>query len=290
MTAPRVTIVSVLYNSMAVVGRMLASVPPGTPVVLVDNGTDDRSVLRALAKSQGATLIENETNTGFGAGCNLGAAAAGTEFVLFLNPDAELAPGALEALLKAADAHPEAAAFNPVIREANGKSGVRRRSVLVPRSDWQTGPLPDIDFTVPILSGAAFFVRRDRFEAVGGFDDGIFLYHEDDDLSLRLQDRFGPLMVARAAETIHHQGNSSVRTPQSAAFKAWHMGRSRVYTRRKHGHSLPFLSSFGAALWQLGSPDVLFSARKRAKRWALLKGVVSEYSGESPQPDGGNRH
>ncbi len=273
--AARVTIVCVCYNSDDVLPAMLGSLPDAAAVVLVDNAATGGGTLRALADGRGATLIQNDENKGFGVACNQGAALARTEFILFLNPDARLTPGSLEALVAAADRHPDASAFNPRIATPEGRAVFQRSSHLIDRAERMPRGWPDGDCQVPILSGAALFVRRAAFEAVGGFDPRIFLYHEDDDLSRRLKDRCGPLYFIRDACAEHIGGSSSARSPQIAALKAWHMGRSRVYVQRKHGRPFPRALSLGSAVIQLCSPAVLFSRRKRAKQVAFFKGVVS---------------
>lgn len=122
----RVTIVTVCYNSLEVLPEMLASVPAGTRVVLVDNVSSDRDALSALAQSHGATLVLNDENLGFGRACNIGAAEAETEFLLFLNPDAALQKGAIDALLQAAEDNPDASGFNPRITDGKGRQSFRR--------------------------------------------------------------------------------------------------------------------------------------------------------------------
>ena len=98
----RVGIVSVCYNSMSVLPRMLDSVPKNTPIVLVSNaGEKDDSPLAEIAASYNANLIVNKTNKGFGVACNQGADVLNTELLLFINPDAVLRPKALDELLKA---------------------------------------------------------------------------------------------------------------------------------------------------------------------------------------------
>lgn len=274
-TSPRTTIISVCYNSLAVLPAMLESVPHGTPVVLVDNASADPAALAQLAAERGVHLIRNEVNQGFGVGCNRGAQEATTEFLLFLNPDAVLQPGALEALESAMDRYPGAAALNPRLVNGDGRPYFKHRSVLLPRSAWMKRGWPVGDSPVPVLSGAALFVRREAFRAVGGFDPAIFLYHEDDDLSLRLARECGPLMFIRDAEVRHLEGQSTARSPQSAAFKAFHMGQSRVYAMRKHKIGGSMLRPVLAAASHLLSPATLLSARQRAKRWAYLRGVLS---------------
>ena len=117
--------------------------------------------------------------------------------------------------------------------------------------------------------------RKSALEAVGGFDPEIFLYHEDDDLSRRLRAERGPLMFIRAALVQHLGGRSSVRSPEVAALKAWHMGRSRVYAARKHGQKFAFGRALFQATAQLLSPAVLLSKRKRAKQWAFFRAVLA---------------
>ncbi len=273
----RVTIVSVSYNSLAVLPAMLATVPQGTPVILVDNASGDQTALQKTARDHGAMFLPQTENLGFGVACNRGAALAKTEFLLFLNPDAQLDPDTLGALVAAMDRYPHASAMNPRIVDGNGHPYFKRRSVLMPRSETLPRGWPDADCEVPVLSGAALFVRRAAFEAVGGFDPKIFLYHEDDDLSLRLRAEQGPLMFTRSALVRHLEGQSTARTPQSAAFKARAMGRSRVYAARKHGRPLAFATALVSALLQLASPFTWLSRRKRAKQWALLRGVISAF-------------
>ncbi|WP_348540407.1 glycosyltransferase family 2 protein [Ruegeria sp. HKCCSP351] len=272
---PRVTIISVTYNSVSTLPQMLASVPDGVPIVLVDNGSDDLEELERLAQLKNAKLILNDQNVGFGVGCNQGAAGVETEFLLFLNPDARLLKGSLEKLLAGADRHKTASAFNPAFTQKSGKGLLKRSSVLLPRKKWLRGIEADTDLQVPILSGAALLVRRSAFEKVGGFDANIFLYHEDDDICLRLDEQVGPLFFLPEAEVTHIGGKSSPRSPKVAAIKAWHMGRSRVYAARKHKRPAPFLHAFLSALLQAVSPLVLFSERKRAKQMAFLRAVWS---------------
>jgi GT2 family glycosyltransferase len=163
--------------------------------------------------------------------------------------------------------------MNPRIAEADGGEYFKRKSCLIPRSDWMARGWPGADCEVNVLSGAAIFVRRADFDAVGGFDPAIFLYHEDDDLSRRLYAERGPLMFIRAALVQHLGGRSSVRSPEVAALKARHMGYSRVYTMRKHGRPYAFARALISAFIQLCSPLVVLSRRKRAKQVALLKGT-----------------
>lgn len=272
----RVTIVSVSYNSSAALAEMLPNCPNDTKIIVVDNGSRDIETTRALAAEHDAKLIELGENLGFGSACNAGAEGAETEYLLFLNPDAKLKKGGLEALLDGADRHAAASAFNPAFLDKHGTPRFPFSSVLLPGKGKLANDRATEDKELKVLSGAALLVRREAFEAVDGFDTEIFLYHEDDDLSLRLAKKCGPLMGIAAAHLSHDQGNSTPRSAEVAAIKAWHMGRSRVYAMRKHGVKFPFLRSVALALFQTASPLTVLSGRKRAKHINFLRGVLSQ--------------
>ena len=274
-SARDVSVVTVCYNSAAVLPGMLESLPEGTQAIIVDNASADVEDTARIAARHGAHLIRNRANLGFGPACNRGAQAADTPFLLFLNPDARLQEGALAALLAAARDYPDAVAFNPRLSGASGKPQFKRRSKLLPRRQWLARGRPASDCEVPVLSGAAFFVRRADFDAVGGFDPAIFLYHEDDDLSLRLRAERGRLMFIHAASVTHLEGRSNERTPRSAAFKAEQLARSAVHAKRKHQRPWPFLSTLAEALAKILFLPNLLSARKRAQAAGFLKGTLA---------------
>ena len=183
--------------------------------------------MQRLADEHDAKLQFNIDNIGFGPACNQGAAKAETEFLLFLNPDAELQPHALDALIEAVNHYPNASGFNPKILDGKGRESFRRGSKIRPKERIK-GPIPTSDTELSVLTRSAIFCRRTLFEKIDGFDSAIFMYHEDDDLSLRLRDH-GPLMYCHGAQIMHLSGHGSPRKPEVAAFKAYHSTRSRVY-------------------------------------------------------------
>ncbi len=267
-----VTIVTVAYNSAAVLPAMLASVPEGVPVVIVDNASRDRDALRALAAGDRA-IIENAANEGFGRACNIGAEAALSEFILFLNPDTVLDAGALDALVASARAYPDASAFNPLILDEDGRAHLKRRSDLVARARWLPKEPPAQDMALPVLSGAALMVRKAAFDSIGGFDPAIFLFFEDDDLSLRLERACGPLMLAHSAEVRHVGGASSEPSRAAERIKNWHWGWSQIHVVRLHRGLATCAAPFGKALLRACSPATLASGARRRKYAARLAGM-----------------
>lgn len=278
----RTSIVTVSYRSASKLSEMLKSVPTSIPVFVVNNAPDEKDDLQNLcARHSQVSLIENTKNIGFGAACNLGARATRTEFILFLNPDTKLKEGCIEALELSADTYTQAVAFNPAMSNALGKPIFKRSSVLLPRHMHLGRGWPNESRKVNVLNGAALFVRKEAFDLVGGFDENIFLYHEDDDLSIRLSKDIGELMFIREAEVTHLSGHSTARNAEIAALKAKHMGWSRVYATRKHGIKFSGYHAVISALSQILNPALVFSKRKRAKQFAFVNGVLSALRDEA---------
>jgi GT2 family glycosyltransferase len=289
----RTSIISVCFNSSAVLARLLHSVPATASIILVDNGSEDLDATRVLAQTHHAQLISNKTNTGFGAACNQGASLSNTEFLFFVNPDSTLNTTTIAEMEAAADRHPEASCFNPRIVNRHGHTAFKRRSCLLKPAQTMRRGAPTQDSEVPVLSGAALFVRKTAFDQVGGFDANIFLYHEDDDITLRLRQQAGPAWFISEAQVMHLSGHSSGRSAAVAALKAWHMGRSLVYVTTKHQIRGAYMRAFWSALKQLLSPATLISKRKFYKNRAFLQGVLSarndQGAGSSPCPYAINR-
>lgn len=267
-----ISIIAVTYGSRNVLEGFLASLPKGQDVVVVDNGSDDGG--RDLAREYGATVVVPERNIGFGAGCNAGAQAAKGRAFLFLNPDARLMAETLSALVDAMARHPEGAAFAPVLVNEQGGVSFKRGSRIA-RVHKLPKACPETDVIAPAVSGAAMLVPRGAFEAVAGFDEAIFLFYEDDDLSLRLSQQIGPLYLVPSARVCHLGGQSSEEGLEMAAFKGFHWGRSRVYASSKHGSKAPLFRGLVNGLNYLLSVKSVRSPVRRAEAIGRLRGAWS---------------
>jgi GT2 family glycosyltransferase len=231
----RVTVVVVTHFSSAVIGSCLEAAAPAARVIVVDNasGDDTRAIVRRTLP--GATVIANAVGVGYGNAANQGLAAAGTEFVLLLNPDAVLAPDAVALLVAAADRWPDAAVLAPALKDPAGRwevshdVGLFARAALGPRTDSE----PTGDLCADYVSGAVMLLRRSVFERLGGFDPAIFLYYEDDDLCLRVR-RAGFSIVRVAAAVARHLGGGSIpATPEKRREKFFAMAWSRLHIEAK---------------------------------------------------------
>lgn len=265
-----VTAITVAYRSADQVPLMAATLPEGVPLVVVDNSAEP--ALMGWATGQGARLIVPGENLGFGRACNLGADGVKSAFLLFVNPDARLHPGCLQALLTAAAHHPEAVAFGPKLLGENGRWLYKRVSAIAPKDRFAPDLPPTADTSMPVLEGSVLVVRRAAFDAVGGFDPNIFLYFEDDDLSLRLRATGGTLLLVPDAVASHAAGKSSQPSAALSRFRSYHYMRSYIYALRKHGMPLPLLIGWTHALSYL-----IFLRRHRTapEPWAQAKGRLA---------------
>lgn len=253
MPAAAITAIVVSYDSAEVLPACLdALAGESVPAIVVDNASGDDS--RAIAAKRGARVIANARNEGYGRANNLGVAAADTPYVLIVNPDLELKPGAAAALLEAAERYPDAGMLAPRIVEPSGRVFLQPRSLLSPGHLNCSGTMavPGGDACLPFLSGACLLVRRELFLALGGFDPAIFLFYEDDDLCRRMRDAGHALVHVHGAEARHGRGKSSAPSPQRRFKARWHLAWSERYIARKYGLPQPkpvrTLENLGKAL------------------------------------------
>jgi N-acetylglucosaminyl-diphospho-decaprenol L-rhamnosyltransferase len=270
-----ITVVVVSYNSAAVLAECLDSVPQGPALVVVDNASTDGSATLAAGLGREVRVIRSAENLGFGRGANLGFAAASTRYGLLLNADARCQPGMLEALLAAAARYPEAGLLAPAVHLPDGRLEFGHRTPFEPRHR-RASPMPEGDCCcLSYVGGSAMFVPLAAFQAIGGFDPDIFLYHEDDDFCLRMRQAGRTLVHVHAARLTHIGGHSTASSPRLDSSKDWHMGWSRQHLIRKH-------RGMAAAVWdavvQLGALGTRLAFRwgdPRRRRWmARAAGIL----------------
>lgn len=266
-----VSVVLVTYNSADVIGAALASLGDAVEVVVVDNASRDDTV--EIAREAGVAVVACDDNKGFGTACNIGAAATTRPFLFFFNPDATVRPDTIARLCEAMQRHPEWVAVNPRILNGDGKQFFRQASRLEPELAKRKAPLPQSDREIKMVSGAALLVRRSAFDAIGGFDERIFLYCEDDDLALRLRNDGGRLGYVHDAVVEHIGGGSSPSSLSMERFKAYHLMRSTRYALAKHGVRHGRAGRTALCLWRYAIATITFNARERARYRGYLEAL-----------------
>jgi len=268
-TLEDVDVVIVAYNSGAVIADAISPLAGEANVIVVDNASSDDSV--AVAEALGATVLRSETNEGFGAACNLGAAVGRCAFVLFLNPDARIAPDALRQLRATLASRPRWAAAAPRISDAAGREFFRAHTEL--DGDAARMDAPDGVGEVSVLSGCALLCRREAFEAVGGFDEDIFLYYEDDDLCVRWRSAGWSVGVDRTVGAIHLHAASTSPSAASEEFKAYHRQKARQYVYAKHGLSADWAKDGRKSLVRGVLRAAFFDRKRSARAFGRLRAI-----------------
>lgn len=234
---PSLVAIVVTHDSAEALPACLAALAAEhVPALVVDNASRDDSV--AIAEAAGAQVLRNPRNEGYGRANNIGVrAATRASRVLILNPDVVLRAGAVDALLAAAQAYPEAGLLAPRLVETDGRLFYQPRSLLAPYLTNPSGrrALPEGDACAPFLSGACLMIARDLFLGLGGFDENIFLFYEDDDLCRRVVETGRALIHVHGAIAGHGRGRSSSPLPGRTFRTRWHQAWSRAYVSRKYG-------------------------------------------------------
>lgn len=250
---PHVDVVVVSYNSSKTLRRCLEPLVDADNVrlIVVDNNSADSS-LATIADLEPSIILLKE-NRGFAFGCNRGAEAGSAPFVLFLNPDASIQPKALELLVESIEQASMIGAVTPLIREESGvaefslrrfprlRSSFARALFLhriLPRLQWADELVRDPTAyesrgTIEWASGACMLVRRTAFNKIGGFDERFFMYCEDTDLCLRLQ-QAGYSIVFEPSSVVIHTG--AVSAPRASMIPT--LAHSRIRFARKHHSAL----------------------------------------------------
>jgi N-acetylglucosaminyl-diphospho-decaprenol L-rhamnosyltransferase len=281
MQSRKILVVIVNYRSAALTLRALQSLESERKapelrlhVVVVENASGDAEALQqgiAARFSDFAELVVSSNNGGFGAGNNLGIRHAvergiAFDYVQLLNPDTEVRPGALVALVRFLESHPRAGlasgsfehqdgtpwpvAFRfPSIAgelEAGARLGVVSRllaSRAVPRT---MGEAPEqIDW----CAGASLMLRREVLTQIGGFDEAFFLYFEEIDLCQRIKAAGWECWYVPESRVMHVRGQSTGVTALDAAPRRlpsyWFESRRRYFVKH-HGYAYTLLADLAA--------------------------------------------
>jgi GT2 family glycosyltransferase len=259
MTAPVLSVILVYHDDrlnltpcLDAVFSTLTEIP--FEVILADNASTDGGPEDAAAAFPSIRILRNPENPGFGAANNRAVRESSGEFLLFLNTDTILQPGAAAVLLKALRDDPGVAACGPLLFPGEGRIQVSfgdrvdffgqlfqklflnpyfKRALRRKPKPRQTG----------WLSAACLLCRRPGFDAAGGFDERFFLYFEDIDLCARLRAAGGRLLYLPNARVFHEGGATTGVRPAASRF-AYRQSQMLYYAKHASRGSLFFLKMY----------------------------------------------
>ena len=228
---PTLSVIVVSYNTRGMTLACLASLRDQTEAdfetIVVDNASTDGSAEMIAAGFPEMILLAETANHGFAGANNLAARRARGEYLLLLNPDTLVLDGAVDRLLAFARANPRAGiwggrtlygdrSLNPascwgrmtlwnLFCRASGLTGVFPRSEIF-NSEAYGGWDRGTERAVDIVTGCFLMIRRETWEALGGFDPAFFMYGEEADLCLRARGLGAAPRVTPEAEIVHYGG------------------------------------------------------------------------------------
>jgi len=224
-------------------------------ILIVDNASRDESVGRlnaAIAKKRWhrVSLIQSRENNGFSSGNNLGINLCDSEYILLLNSDTIVRPGAIELLVKTLNENPQMGLASPRLEWPDGspqESCFRfHRPVNELIRSAATGPVTKLlkRYEVPLrvsdkiaypewTSFACVLIRRQVFEDIGLLDEDFFMYFEDVDFCKRAREAGWQIIHNPKAQVVHLRGGSSPVKSQAAKKKRlpryFYESRTRYY-------------------------------------------------------------
>lgn len=200
-------------------------------IVVADN--DPAGSPDAAARADpSATWFSTGSNLGFGGGANRAAERTRGDAILAVNPDVEVEPGAIKAMVAVLDRDPAVGIVGPRIEDADGQlySSPRRfpsladalghafLGLVAPSNrftrryrmlDWDHSVAAQADW----VSGSCMLVRRACWDELAGFDEAYFMYAEDVDLCWRAHEAGWRVVYEPAARVLHIQGASTEQHP-----------------------------------------------------------------------------
>lgn len=250
-------------------------------VIVADNGPGEGSAAMLHERFPAVTRVGFGRNLGFGSALNRAIREAGEGPIVLLNDDAVAESELIERLLEASDSAEMVAA---TLLSERDPSRIDSAGVVVDQTlmafDYlcgaPVGALASAPAPLGPTGGAALY-SRDAFEAVGGFDERIFLYYEDVDLALRMRSNGARCALASEARAVH---GYSLTLGAGSARKHGMTGWSRGYLMRRYGITArPSLAvqALGReatiCAGQLVRSRTLAGARGRIEGWRAGKGL-----------------
>jgi GT2 family glycosyltransferase len=236
-----VAVVVPTYNGAHVLGNLLRSLrgqTVGCEVLVVDNASEDRTLLVLEREFPEARCLRLEENVGFARAVNLAVSRTDAETIVLLNNDVVCGPDFLEHITAVLDPRARIVMAAGVLLQAAAPSTIDTAGILFDRTlfaiDHLYGqPVDVLECGAPDPlgpSGGAAAYDRAAFDAAGGFDERFFAYLEDVDLCVRLLRAGGRCRLATRARAVHrHSATLGSGSPKKNALMGW--GRGYMFAK-----------------------------------------------------------
>jgi N-acetylglucosaminyl-diphospho-decaprenol L-rhamnosyltransferase len=285
--SPIVSIIVVSYNCQKWFARFFQSIKMQTifdrcEVIMVDNSSTDGSpeICEQEMKSwTNGRFLPTGGNYGFGGGCNIGVRAAQGKYLFFLNPDVWLEPDCLEKFVQHAETSASKVFSAMELGYDNEKFMPGSHGQGAPGFDifgCTTSPSPKENPDELFAIGSFYFIRRDLFEKIGGFDDEFFLYGEEMDLSWRARIAGESIELVRSARVHHAAAGSTDKRGRTNELRRFYANRNQLLTIMKNAQGPLLLLVFThiALISAETIAGALLARKPSFFRWSLFEPVA----------------
>ena len=251
MKNPKISILILNWNGLHNTIECLRTVEkisyPNCDILVIDNGSTDRSVEHIINQFPGIKIIENNKNLGYAGGNNIGIRYAidhGAEYILLLNNDTVVDPQLLKAFLKASQDHPEYAIFNPKVYYYStpdkiwslGINWNKQSGMFLFKGDGliDDGRLNNEPFEIDYAIGCCLFFDTRVIERIGLFEPKFFLFFEEYDWCSRARIA-GYKCLSVPEAKIWHKGSAGFE--KESPLMDYYLTRNRLLWAKRN---LPF--------------------------------------------------
>lgn len=302
ISTPSVAIILVNWNgyefTSACINSLLKISYPNYKIILVDNGSQDKSGTRLKKEFDDITLISLKENLGFCGGNNAGmryAVQNNYDYCLLLNNDTETEAQFLEHLVEGLNKNPKCAAIQPKIYYMHNKQllwnagGLYNSHLGIPSTiglNKKNKPLYDESRFTDWITGCCILIKTSVIKEIGLLDEQFFAYFEDVDWSLRMRKAGYKLLYEPRSVIYHVAGASSKSSEKNKEGKLnpiihYYNVRNHLYLIRKHSKGLNRISSFTFQFLKIIAYSLYFSIRLRFKKLKFaLKGFKDGFKME----------
>ena len=219
----KLSIVILNYNTPELVYNCLKSIDGklncSFEIIIVDNGSESKVVeaeLKKILPNNNVKLLILEKNLGFGSGNNAGVEAASGEILWLLNSDTLVPDESINRAIEFLDQHSEIGVLSPLLyNDPEGKqfqadmyANFQTVATLISRKARNELKNDQDFFETDVVVGGSMLMKKELFNKVGGFDQKIFMFMEDDDLCYRIKKMRYKIGIFNQAKIIHLQGKS----------------------------------------------------------------------------------
>ena len=268
-------------------------------VIVVDNKSDDDTILNTEKQYSKFRFICNKVNGGYANGCNLGSRNAEGEFLLILNPDTVASESEIEKLLYVGKQNSDYSIVSCNQINENGKESIVSgqfpsffnltgflRTIFGSRKPETKKGNPEVSFP-DWISGSVMLIRNETFKKLRGMDEDFWMYFEDVDLCRRVRNINGEIALCRNITIEHNHGGSSrinLRTTSLTKTEV-HISRHVYISKHKTGFERVLIQAFlvinnlisGGIMALLGL--LLFFIPKVFVRTLIYLRLIRYYSG-----------